>query len=43
MGQQRMDKPPTKPKPSAEAEETPDELDADAKPSAFDAEAKALD
>jgi len=43
MGQQLMDKPPTKTKPSAEAEEAPDELDADAKPSAFDAEAKALD
>jgi hypothetical protein len=38
-----MDKPPTKAKPSAEAEEAPDEVDADAKPSAFEAEAKALD
>jgi hypothetical protein len=38
-----MDKPPTEAKPSAEAEEAPDELDADAKPGAFDAEAKALD
>jgi hypothetical protein len=38
-----MDKPPTKAKPSAEAEEAPDELDADAKAGAFDAEAKALD
>jgi len=28
MGQQSMDKPPTKAKPSAEAEEAPDELDA---------------
>ena len=36
-------KPPTKAQPSAEAEEAPDELDADAKPSAFDNEAKALD
>jgi len=38
-----MDKPPTKAKPSAEPEDAPDEPDADAKPSAFDAAAKALD
>jgi len=38
-----MDKPPTKAKGSAEAEEAPDELDADAKPSAFDTEANELD
>jgi len=36
-------KPPIESKPSAEAEEAPDELDADAKPSAFDAEANELD
>jgi hypothetical protein len=31
MGQQRMDKPPTKAKPSAEAEQAPDEPDAEAR------------